>query len=431
MTCFILRLFEHLDSHDEDLSLLPEMESIADIAIYHQYAITLVEVTTNLTWKKMQTILHEYYNIIYLCKEKIPILLDHLKFEIMCRKRSTKKSISDISMNETLLRSMRHDFDNDAFSIMSGILGYHRPIDALDYRVMLLDRLWRQGIKRPNYFLRSCMGYILEHYNSKGKPEDPQELSAGLSRLYFQEREITKARLLLQREGPADVESLDVLVITEGKTDWKHLKAALSALRNKSKYENCEIEFHEYSDELRIGDTELLKMCESLSKVPRPYPTICIFDRDVKSIIRKVSGDDRAYKSWGNNVFSFPLPVPQHRNTTPEISIEFYYDDDEITRADKYGRRLFLSTEFHDGSGRHKILDLNCTQLNKIRRSTVTIIDNGVYDSENNNMSLPKSKFASYILDREVRFNDVDFSSFEDIFDIVVEIFEESRTIGK
>lgn len=50
--------------------------------------------------------------------------------------------------------------------------------------------------------------------------------------------------------------------------------------------------------------------------------TIFIFDNDDQKIIRDVSEDGRAYKAWENNVFSFVIPVPDHRIATPEICIE-------------------------------------------------------------------------------------------------------------
>lgn len=112
-------------------------------------------------------------------------------------------------------------------------------------------------------------------------------------------------------------------VVTEGKTDWKHLKAALKRLKAMGDdIEELEVHFLEYGDDTPMGDMELLKFCASQSKVLQTQPTICIFDRDNPKILNKVLGKDTAYKEWGNNVFSFAIPVPEHRADAPEVSIE-------------------------------------------------------------------------------------------------------------
>jgi RNA-directed DNA polymerase len=148
-------------------------------------------------------------------------------------------------------------------------------------------------------------------------------------------------------------------------------------------------------------------------------------DREEARIIKQVSDANQAYKDWGGNDFSFIIPVPAHLGTTPNISIEFYYSDADIKRLDKQGRRLFLSDEFHPSS-RHKRDDLTCTDLSKIKRKDVSIIDDRVFDGHNKNVALPKSQFADYILLQEEGFNDFDVSEFQKIFDIIVMIIEEN-----
>ena len=70
-------------------------------------------------------------------------------------------------------------------------------------------------------------------------------------------------------------------------------------------------------------------------KVNQVKPTIFVFDRDDPTILNEVSDESKGYRSWGNNVFSFAIPVPNHRNGNPQISIEFYYKDEEIRRKIK------------------------------------------------------------------------------------------------
>ena len=208
------------------------------------------------------------------------------------------------------------------------------------------------------------------------------------------------------------------LVVTEGKTDWKHLKAALAGLQELGQFQELDIEFLEDGDDM--GSAELLHFCESRAKASQDRKFICVFDRDEPKIFRKVSEKNQLYKDWGNNVFSFAIPVPSHRRDTPEISIELYFTDEEITRTDVNGRRLFLSNEFDNKSSRHGTEDLNCTLLNKIRRTgKIVIIDDCVFNRESENVALPKDDFANYVLSQADGFDDFELSEFAVIFDIV------------
>ena len=221
---------------------------------------------------------------------------------------------------------------------------------------------------------------------------------------------------------PEDI-ALRPLIITEGKTDWKHMKAAFMKLRALGYFENFDIEFREYEDDIQMGDSELKTLCGQLSKIPQSRKIICIFDRDNDSIIKKVTEQEKDYKDWGNNVFSFAIPVPEHRKESDGICIELYYTDDEIKRADSNGRRLFLSNEFSVSSGRHKQnQNLTHPYPKHISGPYLKIIDNDVFNQKDENIALPKSQFASYVLDEVKGFDDFDVSQFRKIFDIIVEI---------
>lgn len=211
-------------------------------------------------------------------------------------------------------------------------------------------------------------------------------------------------------------------VLTEGKSDWKHLKAALSKFQELGDYTELSIEF--VGQEGLGGDKNLLHHCK-LASVPNTIE-VCIFDRDDVNVVKQVS-ENGTYKKWQNRVFSFALPVPSHRLNTPEICIELYYKDLDITKLDKSGRRLFLSNEFHPASGKHLInsTEINSTEHNKIR-GKLTVIDNAVYDSSNKNIALPKDDFATLILDGSKPFDNMDFIEFRLIFDLINKIVKEN-----
>ncbi len=208
----------------------------------------------------------------------------------------------------------------------------------------------------------------------------------------------------------------DLMVTTEGQTDWMHMKAALLALNVSGKYSKLTIQFDEYNYEM--GDTKLCQKCETLSTIPLTGNTkyVFIFDRDNLQMVNKVN-DGRNAKKWSDRVFSFSIPVPKHRTKTPEISIEFMYRDDEITREDKEGKRLFINHEFNNISQRHKTLNFFCKDQNKFKNDRICIIDSLVYDDYNKPVALSKKKFAQYVLQSEPNYDDFDFTSFTEIFD--------------
>lgn len=212
-------------------------------------------------------------------------------------------------------------------------------------------------------------------------------------------------------------------VLTEGQSDWKHLKAALLNFRSNGEFLDLNIEFDETSDNKAIGDGTLLNRCK-YGSIPLKTE-ICIFDRDKPEIIKHVNDGD-TYKKWNSRMYSFSIPIPSHRPSPSSVCIELYYTDSDIKRKDKNGRRLFLSNEFHEKSGRHKDENLICNDSNKVR-GKLTVIENAVYDIENRNVALPKNDFATYILDKVDGFTGVDFSEFKLIFDLLRKIARENK----
>jgi hypothetical protein len=202
--------------------------------------------------------------------------------------------------------------------------------------------------------------------------------------------------------------------------DWKHLKNALNILQSQGCFDDLKLDFNEYEDDINMGDKELLSICRARSKTREDRKIICIFDRDNDSIVNKVSDNKNEfdYKFWGNNVYSFVIPLPSHRIDNPNISLEFYYSDDELKQKDSFGRRLFLGHEFNAKSSRHLEEPLVCRTPNKVGK-TNAIIDDDVFDDEHTNVALSKADFAKYILNGEEGFTGFDVSEFKKIFDVI------------
>lgn len=249
------------------------------------------------------------------------------------------------------------------------------------------------------------------------------------------------------------------LIITEGQTDWLHLESAYLALSNIEENKDLfkylgNIRFFEYEakeqsnkisklglgvtghplHKVEMGDNDLLKMCESISKLPRSSPLICIFDHDNTKIIDKVMNNG-SFKYWGNNVYSFSIPVPENRKDTPLISIEHYYSDDEIKtpqKKDNVECRLYMGNEF-DERGRSKQGNKLCTNKSKCGTDKINILSRGKDEivksdltdgADDVDYSLSKADFAWNIYNKRAGFNNFDFSNFIKIFVMIRDIIE-------
>lgn len=213
------------------------------------------------------------------------------------------------------------------------------------------------------------------------------------------------------------------LIITEGKCDWKHLKTALEHFKGNGIYNDLNIDFHEFEDEVGMGDTELRKIYESLSKLNHDKKVICIFDRDNPKIIRLHPNE---FEDRGNNIYSFCIPIPTGREQYNNISLEFYYTDDELKFPEPISsKRLFFSNEIQ------KITNLTNYKEFKLKALNSPIIehenDKKVFDGDcslieddnGDKVAISKSIFADLVKNKGEGFNNMNFDSFRSIFDII------------
>lgn len=237
--------------------------------------------------------------------------------------------------------------------------------------------------------------------------------------------EFTKAYSLFQDITNAHKEELNILrdeisrsnkplIITEGKTDWKHLVAAYKQLSDE--YTKLDIEFLEFDDELKMGSSALKTMLENLKKVPQSRKIIGIFDRDEPPILKEYGGN--LYTDLGNNVYA--LCIPKISEELDQISIEYYYLASDLKREDQHGRRLFDGLEFHK-SGNSRCGKFQTQEKSKTDKQV--IIDSGVFKSDDldwkSSIALSKNNFAEYILNKDARFSDIQFSNFKKIFEVI------------
>lgn len=227
------------------------------------------------------------------------------------------------------------------------------------------------------------------------------------------------------------------LVITEGASDWIHMKAALDYFKGNKEFQGLKIEFLKYyphkkwGDEYPIydmGDNTLVSMCKGFERVSQSKRIIFISDNDVADTIKALKGESAPYKTWNNNIFSMILPVPDHRKNLP-ISIEHYYSDEEIKKEiDIKGngiyRRLFMCNEFNaKGIDNNRIYQ--CKKVAVKDEKNIKIIDDLVWnlnEDETVNYALSKMDFAISIEKKKAPFNTMNFDSFRKLFEVIEEI---------
>lgn len=238
------------------------------------------------------------------------------------------------------------------------------------------------------------------------------------------------------------------LIITEGATDWKHMKAAYNRLvadpRCSEWLSGLDFTFLEYEPEnsplencykLSMSGSQLKTMCEQYSLMQQPQKMIFIADADLKDVRNALGGKDKPYKSWGNNVYSLILPLPEHRADTPDICIEHYYSDDQLkTTIESNGvkRRLYMGCEF-DSDGLSLDKTLFCNERNSCGEGKIRIIDGHeksprvyqISDTEKTNIALSKMKFAASVLEADTPFDQMDFSNFIPLFETIRDILRE------
>ena len=212
------------------------------------------------------------------------------------------------------------------------------------------------------------------------------------------------------------------LVITEGKTDWKHIKNALLRFQEQGEFLDVDIDFYEYNFDM--GD-RLINIVSNIKYLPNKYKIIAIFDTD-KNIVKK----GEPYEKLDNNVYQCAIPNPQ--NYDFGISIEMVYSIEDIKKQDKNNRRLFLTNEFSSRSGMLKsdntIVCRNKALEDAEKNQRIKIIDSNVINccsETEENIALSKEDFANNILNRTPPFDNVNIEGFRSLFETINQILKD------
>jgi hypothetical protein len=228
--------------------------------------------------------------------------------------------------------------------------------------------------------------------------------------------------------------SQDVLIVTEGKTDWKYMLSALRYFHGKDEFEDIKEEFfYRFGSEQEVkekmcgcqevntmSDSELTNYLNSLIDARRIDKNrfqlrIGIFDSDNPKV--KIVNDKE------KKVFSFQI-LPEG------ISTEFLFSENEIKILIE-GRRLYVGTEFHQKSKVNiddRSLSLGGDNSVSNKAGKKTIIDFGVYQHSDDNIALSKERFAQAIFNNEIQISQESWMNFKPIFERIRECIEAAQS---
>lgn len=212
------------------------------------------------------------------------------------------------------------------------------------------------------------------------------------------------------------------IIITEGKTDYKHIKKAIEVLERK----DIDVDFYHVPE--KWGSSDLKGMLESLSRIKQHRIIIGVFDRDEPNLLSYLDADNQQYKTYGDsNVYAFAIPLVNEDIYGNSISIEHYYNRNNLLKEDPINhRRLFLGDEFHP-SGNSKNGEFQ-TKISNIKHKVEIngVIDEKVYRSTDleqlHSIALTKDAFMTLIETNEEYTNDFNFNNFTHLINIIQDI---------
>ena len=234
--------------------------------------------------------------------------------------------------------------------------------------------------------------------------------------LFMSERNNYAKKYIILKAQMSEMER--PLIITEGKTDIIHLRNA----RRRLNREDIDVDFAELP-EGRWNDAELKTFLNNISKIHQGRKIIGMFDRDVQAIVNDMEANGRPFKAYGQNVYGFCIPIPKGREQYENISIEFFYSDDVI-KKEHNGRRLYFTNEIDvlQNKSANKTIYQKLDAPAMEREKQKKIFDEAKMCETDYIQS--KKTFAE-LLEADESFSEgVDYSAFNQIFDIISEIIQ-------
>lgn len=336
------------------------------------------------------------------------------------------------------------------------IWGFEEPENSYEYRrcIQVAEEFDQQYSKNcqifitshsPAFYNRSLPNKRVIHVGCKDSKtiliDDDAQLDEelGYIELYreFLDRvkKLQSDNLKKQTEIDSLVETLQAtrtpLILTEGKTDAALLQLAIQKLGLKE-FEHCVIK------PILSGQTTnnvallnfLREVCDNVSL---SFPIIGVFDRDVplNMVVDGMKIDIRSYEylKLSDKVYAFSIPVPHNRPEADQISIEHYFTNSEI-KTEKDGKRLFMGNEFYETGvyrGDEEYYYKGASQIH----ATIKIIEHETRcfvtrTDGSGDYSLSKAGFVKCIENNDPGFEEISFSEFKKIFEVIGKILHES-----
>jgi ABC-type uncharacterized transport system ATPase component len=222
----------------------------------------------------------------------------------------------------------------------------------------------------------------------------------------------------------------EILIITEGKTDWKYILRALNYFHGKEEFLEIKTDyFYRFGskddvDNAICGTAFFADMGESqlnsfLSNEISSR-TADIYSR--KKIRIGVFDSDTNIKINSKNeygVFSFKI-------SPEDISTEFLFSETDI-KKEIDGERLFIGNEFNERSTRHLLTNLYLGQSSSKKAGKFVIIDSDVFDDQDEIKSLSKEKFAQAVYNGDIEISEESWENFRHIFDNILSIINPKK----
>lgn len=218
-----------------------------------------------------------------------------------------------------------------------------------------------------------------------------------------------------------------ILLLTEGKTDIKHIKHAFEQLKLEESLMQ-RFDYYNFKESKTLGE-ELGKLLDKLSQMPKTSVVIGIFDRD-KHVVPNDKG--KKYKYLGESVYRFNIPALENdeRELNDKICIEHYYTNSEIETQTDHGH-LYMGKDFnsHGLSNDNMFCFQNYSKNQSI--TPISIIDGSndhLQKLSDDSLVITKDDFADYIINHPKEFN---YDNFIKIFEIIAEIVNDDDSISK
>ena len=300
--------------------------------------------------------------------------------KLRLQSKATRQEVTGITVNE--FPNVNRRFVRQVRSMLRAWRRFGFDAAEQEYR-QKYDEKHRNRKRQPVSFKRVVQGKIAFLGMVRGR-DDSIYLNF-LTQLYLLEPSLVKNAGESITSAPD--QPVQATLFTEGKTDWKHLKAAFDAV-GQTRYPGLQLDFRE--QQTSKGKDALLEMCKYYAESHHGAAVIFVFDRDDVRIIREVTGTTQPFRHWANDVYSLAIPVPAHREENSKVCIELYYTDAEIKQPDVQGRRMYLSNEF-DETTRALLTNpaIYCLDKRVQDRSRISVIADEVFEN-GKNIALPK-----------------------------------------